>query len=68
MTTAGLAFLLGLVETATDLGGRAFALVTPHGLWAAIRYGTLLITLALAVSMPLARLPQRTPDNTFSVA
>jgi hypothetical protein len=68
---AGVAFLVGLgvwALTATAVGGPSFALVTPHGLWATLLYDALLITLALGVSVPLARLRQPASDNAFSVA
>jgi hypothetical protein len=53
---AGLVFLSELAVwalTATDAGGYDFALTTPHGLWATLLYYTLLVTLALAASVPL---------------
>lgn len=66
---AGLIFVAGLVVwalTATAVGGPGFALTTPHGLWASLLYGTLLITLALAVSMPLRAIAR--PGATGPVA
>jgi hypothetical protein len=54
-----LASLLGVVALAawpvvgTLVGGPAFEVTSPHGLWAAILYDGLLVLLALAVSVPL---------------
>jgi hypothetical protein len=53
---AGAAFLAGPLVwalTATDVGGPGFALTTPHGLWAATLFTTLLVALAWGVSQPL---------------
>lgn len=52
---AGTMFLAGLVVwalTATSLSGISFGLGTARGLWATTLYDGLLITLALAVSIP----------------
>ena len=52
---SGVLFVAGLVVwafTATTVGGPTFALDTPHGLWATSLYYCLLITLALAASVP----------------
>lgn len=38
--------------TGTTIGGPSFALTTPHGLWATVLYDALLITFALAASIP----------------
>jgi hypothetical protein len=41
--------------TAADVGGARFGLGTPHGLWAALFYWSLLATLSLAASIPQRR-------------
>ena len=46
--------------TATDVGGERFGLGTPHGLWAALLYWSLLATFSLAASIP-QRLAQHSP-------
>jgi hypothetical protein len=63
---AGLVFLTGLVVwalTATKVGGHDFALTTPHGLWATLLYYTLLVTLALAASVPLREVTITRPGS-----
>jgi hypothetical protein len=52
---AGTLFVAGLLVwafTATAVGGPAFALDTAHGLWLTSLYYTLLLTLAVAASVP----------------
>jgi hypothetical protein len=52
---AGALFVAGLVVwalTATAVGGPTFALDTAHGLWLTCLYYTLLVTLAVAASVP----------------
>jgi hypothetical protein len=52
---AGALFVAGLVVwafTATAVGGPTFALDTAHGLWLTSLYYTLLLTLAVAASIP----------------
>lgn len=52
---AGALFVAGLVVwafTATAVGGPTFALDTAHGLWLTSLYYTLLLTLAVAASVP----------------
>jgi hypothetical protein len=52
---AGLWFTAGFAVwllTAVPVGGRSFALDTPHGLWVSVLYESLLVTFALAASAP----------------
>ncbi len=51
----GLAFTaacLFWLTVATDVGGHSFALDTAHGLWTSVLYESLLVTFALAASVP----------------
>lgn len=59
-------FLTGLAVwalTATDVSGHDFALTTPYGLWATLLYYTLLVTLALAASVPLREATTTRPGS-----
>jgi hypothetical protein len=52
---AGLWFTAGFVVwllTAVPVGGESFALDTAHGLWVSVLYESLLVTFALAASVP----------------
>jgi hypothetical protein len=52
---AGLGFTAGFVVwllVAVPVGGESFALGTPHGLWVSVLYESLLVTFALAASVP----------------
>ena len=52
---AGLGFTAGFVVwllVAVPVGGESFALDTPHGLWVSVLYESLLVTFALAASVP----------------
>jgi len=52
---AGLGFTAGFVVwllVAVQVGGESFALDTPHGLWVSVLYESLLVTFALAASVP----------------
>jgi hypothetical protein len=52
---AGLGFTTGFVVwllAAVPVGGESFALDTPHGLWVSVLYESLLVTFALAASVP----------------
>jgi hypothetical protein len=52
---AGLTFTAGLVVwllTAVPVGGQSLALDTPHGLWTSVLYESLLVTFAVAASVP----------------
>src|SRR3954447_2428965 len=52
---AGLGFTAGFVVwllVAVSVGGESFALDTPHGLWVSVLYESLLVTFALAASVP----------------
>ena len=48
----GVAALVVWPVMGTAVGGPGFALGTPHGLWAAVLYDGLLVTLALAAALP----------------
>jgi hypothetical protein len=48
----GTATLVVWPLSGTAVGGPSFALTTPHGLWATVLYDALLVTLALAASVP----------------
>jgi len=55
---AGLGFTVGFVVwllVAVPVGGESFALGTPHGLWVTVLYESLLVTFALAASVPHRR-------------
>jgi hypothetical protein len=61
---AGLWFTAGFVVwllTAVPVGGESFALDTAHGLWVSVLYESLLVTFALAASVP--HRPNRTPRS-----
>jgi hypothetical protein len=65
----GAATLVVWPLTATAVGGPSFALTTPQGLWATVLYDGLLVTFALAASVP-QREPVRTgafPDSASTV-
>lgn len=49
--------------TATTVGGPDFALDTPHGVWTTTLYYGLLVTAALATSIPLRGQPQSRPRD-----
>ena len=55
----GVATLVVWPLTGTAVGGPSFATDTPHGLWATVLYDALLVTFALAASVP-----QRTALDT----
>lgn len=57
---AGALFLSAIpvwAATATDIGGDDLSLATPHGMWAALHYWSLLAVLALACAAPLRITP-----------
>lgn len=51
----------------TVVGGPTFAVTTPHGIWALVLYDGLLVTLALAASVP-QRAPTPVPSGSGSPA
>ncbi|HSF98266.1 MAG TPA: hypothetical protein VLA55_06205 [Ornithinibacter sp.] len=51
------------VLTATTVGGQDFALDTPYGVWTTALYYGLLVTAALATSIPLRAQPQTRPRD-----
>jgi hypothetical protein len=59
----GIATLAVWPLTGTAVGGASFALSTPHGLWATVLYDALLVTFALAASVP-----QREPVRARTVS
>jgi hypothetical protein len=66
---AGLTFTAGLMVwlfTAVSVGGASFALDTAHGIWTNVLYESLLLTFALAASVP--HRPAERPDPGKHVA
>lgn len=64
---AGLGFTTGFVVwlvTAVPVGGESFALDTPHGLWVSVLYESLLVTFALAASVPHRPTGRRDPRQS----
>jgi peptidoglycan/LPS O-acetylase OafA/YrhL len=61
----GAATLVVWPLTATAVGGPSFALTTPQGLWATVLYDALLLTFALAASVPQR---EPIPSGTFPVS
>jgi hypothetical protein len=62
----GLAFTaacLFWLTVATDVGGHSFALDTAHGLWTSVLYESLLVTFALAASVPHRPSVRRDPGQ-----